>query len=61
MSTIMKPIKIAVSLLFFCVAGMGFSAVLIDHGLASRLAFDLFAMAGLLVSLPAFFIVILTD
>jgi len=57
----MKPIKIAVCLLFLCVAGMGFSAVLIDHGLATRLAFDLFAMAGLLVSIPAFFIVILTD
>jgi di/tricarboxylate transporter len=57
----MKPIKIAAALLFFCLAGMGFSAVLIDHGLASRLAFDLFAMAGLLVSVPAFLIVILTD
>ena len=57
----MKPIKISAALLFFCLAGMGFSAVLIDHGLATRLAFDLFAMAGLLLSVPAFLIVILTD
>lgn len=38
---------------FACFLGMGVSAVLIDHDLAPRLAYDLFGMVGLLFGLPA--------
>ena len=38
---------------FACFLGMGVSAVLIDHGLAPRLAWDLFSMVGILFGLPA--------
>lgn len=38
---------------FACLVGMGISAVLIDHDLAPRLAWDLFSMVGILFGLPA--------
>lgn len=49
------------SLLFICFAGMAFTAVLLDHGLGSRLLYDLFAMAGILAGLPALLIAIFND
>ena len=44
---------ICFALLMICFAGMAVSAVLVDHGLASRLAFDLFGILGLVFGLPS--------
>ena len=38
---------------FVCLLGMSVSAVLVDHGLASRLAYDLFGMVGVVFAVPA--------
>lgn len=38
---------------FACLLGLGVSAVLIDHGMISRLAWDLFCVVGLVFAVPA--------
>lgn len=47
---------LCLSVVGVCFLGVGVSAVLVDHGLAPRVVFDLFCMVGIVFCLPSVFL-----